>query len=325
MSQPNMVMVGLGRMGGGIVRRWRRAGLDCAAYDTSSEAVASVVAAGAAGLSSLNDIASLPAPRTVWIMVPAGAVTDGVVNKLAGILSAGDCVIDGGNGHYKSDPVRAAELGSRGIDYMDVGVSGGVWGLEEGYALMIGGDADVVARHDAFFAAMAPGEAGIPATEGRAGRDQRPERGYLHCGPVGSGHFVKMVHNGIEYGMMQAFAEGFDVLKHAGTENRAPELRFDLDLADIAEVWRRGSVIRSWLLDLNARALVADPELDEFKGEVGDSGEARWTLEAAIEEEVPVPTIAMSLFARFRSRRRGFADKMLSAMRAQFGGHKERT
>ena len=266
----------------------------------------------------------LTAPRAVWVMLPAGKITDDTVLALGDLLSAGDVVIDGGNTFYKDDIRRAKELKKKNIAYVDCGTSGGVWGLERGYCMMIGGDKDVVGRLDPIFAALAPGEGVISKTPGRDGRDARVLNGYLHAGPVGAGHFVKMVHNGIEYGLMQAYAEGFDILRGRASDKLPEEERFALDPADIAEVWRRGSVVSSWLLDLAAIALAKSPDLKEFEGSVEDSGEGRWTVEAAIDEAVAAPVITSALYARFRSRiEHSFGDKMLSALRNEFGGHVE--
>jgi len=260
----------------------------------------------------------------IWIMLPAGLATEQAIAELSGLLQGGDCIIDGGNSFWKDAIRRARALQPKGLDYLDVGTSGGVWGLERGYCLMIGGEAAVVARLDPIFAALAPGKGEIAATGGRAGRDRRPEQGYLHAGSNGAGHFVKMIHNGIEYGMMQAMAEGFDILKNANSSQLPEELRLGIDLADVAEVWRRGSVITSWLLDLTATALAADAELAGYSGHVADSGEGRWTVQAAIEEAVPAEVLSSALYARFRSRQtHTFAEKVLSAMRKGFGGHLE--
>jgi 6-phosphogluconate dehydrogenase len=318
-------IVGLGRMGGNIAQRLMRHGHSCVVYDKSAEAVAGLSAKGAAGSRSLEDLtAKLKPPRAVWLMLPAGAVTEGAVSELHGALEPGDIIVDGGNTFYKDDVRRARELKTKGIHYVDAGTSGGVWGIERGYCLMIGGEPDVVAHLDPIFSALAPGVGNVERTAGRDGRDKRPEQGYMHCGPCGSGHFVKMIHNGIEYGMMQAYAEGFAILKGALANGRPTDERFDLDVADIAEVWRRGSVISSWLLDLTASALADDPKLDGFTGVVADSGEGRWTVMAAIEEAVPATVLSASLYARFRSRDdHGFADRLLSAMRKGFGGHIE--
>ena len=318
-------VVGLGRMGGNIVQRLQRHGHSCVVYDRNADAVAALASKGAGGSSGLKDLAAkLTAPRAVWLMLPAGEATEDAVTQLRGVLQSGDIVIDGGNTFYKDDVRRAHALKQKGIHYVDAGTSGGVWGLERGYCLMIGGDKKVVDHLDPIFSALAPGLGNIERTAGRDGRDPRPERGYMHCGPCGAGHFVKMIHNGIEYGMMQAYAEGFAILKGATSEARPPDERYDLDVADIAEVWRRGSVISSWLLDLTAIALAGDPKLERFSGVVADSGEGRWTVMAAIEEAVPATVLSAALYARFRSRDdHGFADRLLSAMRKGFGGHVE--
>jgi 6-phosphogluconate dehydrogenase len=318
-------MVGLGRMGGNIVRRLLKHGHGAVVFDRSAGAVSELAGAGAVASNSLDDlVAKLEAPRAVWVMLPAGAPTEETIARLAQRMAPGDVVIDGGNTFYKDDIRRAAALKAKGVHYVDVGTSGGVWGLERGYCLMIGGDAEPVRRLDPIFAALAPGRGDIPRTRARAGRDERVERGYLHAGPSGAGHFVKMIHNGIEYGLMQAYAEGFEILRRANVPELPAEQRFDFDLADVAEVWRRGSVISSWLLDLTAAALAEDPGLDSFEGHVADSGEGRWTINAAIEEAVPATVLSAALYARFRSRQHpGFSDKMLSAMRKAFGGHQE--
>jgi 6-phosphogluconate dehydrogenase len=318
-------VVGLGRMGGNIAQRLMRHGHSCVVYDKSADAVASVSAKGATGSRSLGDlVGKLTTPRAIWLMLPAGKITEDAVTELGGALKSGDMLIDGGNTFYKDDVRRARELKPKGIHYLDVGTSGGVWGLERGYCLMIGGDKEPVTHLDPIFSTLAPGPGNIERTVGRDGRDKRPELGYMHCGPAGSGHFVKMIHNGIEYGLMQAYAEGFAILKGATSEQRPPDERWDLDVADIAEVWRRGSVISSWLLDLTSLALADDPKLDGFSGVVEDSGEGRWTVMAAIEEAVPANVISAALYARFRSRDdHGFADRLLSAMRKEFGGHIE--
>jgi 6-phosphogluconate dehydrogenase len=330
-------MIGLGRMGGNMVRRLLRAGHACVVWDASADAVAALAKEGAAGAATLDDFAAkLEAPRAVWIMVPA-AVVDRTLADLAPRLSQGDVVVDGGNSYYVDDIRRAKELAARGIRYVDVGVSGGVFGLERGYCQMIGGDADAVRRLEPAFAALAPAVDSAPRTPGRA-RKGSAEHGWLHCGPSGAGHFVKMVHNGIEYGLMAAYAEGLAILQAAGvgkhprpadaetTPLRDPEhYQYDLDVAEIAELWRRGSVVSSWLLDLTAGALAADPALSGFAGRVSDSGEGRWTVRAAIDEGVPAPVLSAALYQRFASRGDGdFANKVLSAMRAAFGGHRER-
>jgi 6-phosphogluconate dehydrogenase len=318
-------MVGVGRMGGNIVRRLMRNKHQCVVYDRNAAAVRDLAKEGAQASDSLRDfVAKLEKPRTVWIMLPAGEATETAVTELAGYLEAGDVLIDGGNSFYKDDVRRARLVAPKGIHYLDVGTSGGVWGLERGYCMMIGGDKDAVDRLDPIFAALAPGRGNIARTSGRDGRDPRAEQGYMHCGPTGAGHFVKMIHNGIEYGLMQAYAEGFALLEHADMNERPADERFDLDLADIAEVWRRGSVISSWLLDLTADALTADGKLGGFAGIVEDSGEGRWTIMTAIEQAVPATVISAALYERFRSRvPHSFADKLLSAMRKGFGGHVE--
>ncbi len=318
-------MIGLGRMGGNIVRRLLRAGHDCVVWDRDPgpgnvlASAGAVVAQDVAGL-----VAALTPPRHVWIMLPAGEATESMIATLSALLSAGDTVIDGGNTFWKDDIRRAAALAERGLHYVDVGTSGGVWGLERGYCMMIGGEQSAVERLDPVFASLAPGVGDVTRTPGRDGRDARVERGYLHAGPTGAGHFVKMIHNGIEYGMMQAMAEGFDILSHAASPKLPEHERLALDVADIAEVWRRGSVITSWLLDLTAEALARDPALDGFSGHVSDSGEGRWTVEAAIERDVPAEVLTSALYTRFRSRQdHTFAEKVLSAMRKGFGGHSE--
>ena len=318
-------IVGLGRMGANIARRLMRAGHRIVCYDRDDKAVQALVADGATAATSLADLAArLAAPRAVWIMLPSGSVTEQTVFDIAGHLGRGDAVIDGGNTFWRDDISRAKKLADRGVNYLDVGTSGGVWGLERGYCLMIGGDRASVERLDPIFCALAPGAGAVPKTPGRERRDQRVEQGYLHAGPVGAGHFVKMIHNGIEYGLMQAYAEGFDILRHAADEGRAADEKFDLEIPDIAEVWRRGSVVSSWLLDLTAAALAADPALAAFTGRVEDSGEGRWTVDAAVEEAVPANVLTAALFARFRSRQdTTYADRILSAMRKGFGGHGE--
>jgi 6-phosphogluconate dehydrogenase len=316
-------IVGLGRMGANIGRRLMSKGHTVVAFDRDAKAVAAL--AGAASAGSLKELVEkLAAPRTVWVMLPAGKVTDDTVVALGEMLAAGDVVIDGGNTFYKDDIRRAKDLKKKNISYVDCGTSGGVWGLERGYCMMIGGDKNVVDRLDPIFAALAPGAGAIDKTPGRDGRDPRVLNGYLHAGPVGAGHFVKMVHNGIEYGLMQAYAEGFDILQGRASDTLPEDERFTLDAADIAEVWRRGSVVSSWLLDLTAIALAKSPGLEEFEGAVNDSGEGRWTIEAAIDEAVAAPVITAALFARFRSRiEHSFGEKLLSAMRNEFGGHVE--
>jgi 6-phosphogluconate dehydrogenase len=331
-------MIGLGRMGANMVRRLLKGDHQCVVFNRSPKSVAELAKEGAIGSASLAELAkNLTKPRGVWLMVPVGAVDD-TINGLLPHLDRGDILIDGGNSYYVDDIRRAKQLASRGIHYVDVGTSGGVWGLERGYCMMIGGEADVVKHLDPIFAALAPGRGDIPRTPGRDKVGGTAEQGYLHCGPNGAGHFVKMVHNGIEYGMMAAFAEGLAVLKAANVGNKSavidaettplrdPEhYRYDFNLTDIAEVWRRGSVIASWLLDLSAVALMEDPALTKFVGRVSDSGEGRWTIKAAIDEAVPVHVLSSALYERFSSRGEAdFADKMLSAMRYQFGGHIEK-
>ncbi len=316
-------IVGLGRMGANIARRLMRDGHTVVGYDTDAQ-MASLVegATPAADLAAL--VKALAPPRVVWVMVPAGKITEGVVETLGGLLQPGDTIIDGGNAYYKDDVRRAKALAGQGIQYVDVGTSGGVWGLERGYCMMIGGEKPVVDRLDPIFATLAPGAGGIPRTPGRERHDPRVERGYMHCGPAGAGHFVKMVHNGIEYGLMQAYAEGFDIMRGRNSDKLADDERFDINVADVAELWRRGSVVSSWLLDLTAIALAESDTLEEFSGKVGDSGEGRWTIQAAVDEAVAAPVITAAVFARFRSRSDNtFGEKMLSAMRKQFGGHLE--
>ncbi|MBW5440692.1 decarboxylating 6-phosphogluconate dehydrogenase [Bradyrhizobium canariense] len=318
-------MIGLGRMGGNIVRRLMRHGHSTVVYDKDAKAVAGLAADGAVGSATLEEfIAKLERPRAAWVMLPAGHITETTIDTIAGAMQEGDVIIDGGNTFWQDDVRRGKALKQRGIHYVDVGTSGGVWGLDRGYCMMIGGEKQVVDRLDPIFAALAPGAGDISRTEGREGRDPRIEQGYIHAGPVGAGHFVKMIHNGIEYGLMQAYAEGFDILKNANIEALPADHRYDFDLADIAEVWRRGSVIPSWLLDLTSTALADSPALTEYSGFVDDSGEGRWTVNAAIDEAVPAEVLTAALFARFRSRKEHtFAEKILSAMRAGFGGHKE--
>jgi 6-phosphogluconate dehydrogenase len=331
-------MIGLGRMGGNMVRRLLKSGHQCVVYDGSANAVAGLVKEKAVGTTSLADfVKKLTKPRAVWLMVPTGVV-DNVIADLLPHLERGDILIDGGNSYYIDDIRRAKSLTSKGIHYLDVGTSGGVWGLERGYCMMIGGEVDAVKRLDPIFAALAPGRGDIPRTPGRTSVNGTSEQGYLHCGPHGAGHFVKMVHNGIEYGVMAAYAEGLGVLKAANvgkkigaidaetTPLRDPELyQYDLNLPEIAEVWRRGSVIASWLLDLIATSLIEDPALSKFAGRVSDSGEGRWTIKAAIDEGVPAHVLSSALYERFSSRGGAdFADKVLSAMRYEFGGHIEK-
>ena len=318
-------MIGLGRMGSNMVHRLLEGGQECVVYDRDAGAVAASAAAGARGAGTLEQMVELLAPpRAVWLMLPAGAPTEQTIAALAGLLAAGDTVIDGGNSYFKDDVRRARELASRGLIYLDAGTSGGVWGRARGYCLMIGGDADTVRRLDPIWQTLAPGRGDIPATAGREKRGGTAEAGYLHCGPAGAGHFVKMIHNGIEYGLMQAYAEGFDILRGAASAELPEEIRYTFDLADVAEVWRRGSVVSSWLLDLAARALAGSPDLAEYSGHVADSGEGRWTVQAAVEEAVPADVLSAALYARFRSRQdHTFGEKLLSALRHQFGGHVE--
>jgi 6-phosphogluconate dehydrogenase len=320
-----MGMIGLGRMGGNIVRRLLRNGHTAVVYDRATAAIDALRSAGVEGSAGLGDLVSkLSRPRVIWVMLPAGDPTETVIQQLAGLLERGDVIVDGGNTFWRDDIRRAKSLKPKGIEYVDVGTSGGVWGLERGYCMMIGGDREVVKSLDPIFTALAPGAEGVSPAPAKSGRDSRAGRGYIHAGPSGAGHFVKMVHNGIEYGLMQAYAEGFDILKNAGSENVPQEFRFDLDLAEISEVWRHGSVITSWLLDLTADALAKDATLEEFSGHVEDSGEGRWTIMAAIDEAVPADVLSAALFARFRSRQgHTFAEKILSAMRKGFGGHVE--
>jgi 6-phosphogluconate dehydrogenase len=331
-------MIGLGRMGANMVRRLQGAGHPCVVYDRNSAAVQALAREGAIAASSMQDfLDKLGKPRAVWLMLPA-AVVDATIVELMPLLASDDIVIDGGNSFYKDDIARAAQLAARAIHYVDVGVSGGVWGLERGYCLMIGGDREAVSRLQPVFEALAPGLEAAPRTEGMAGEPGEAEKGYLHCGPAGAGHFVKMVHNGIEYGLMAAYAEGFNLMRHANvgaashhadaetTPLREPEaFRYDIDVAAVAELWRRGSVVSSWLLDLTAHALQSDPDLRNFSGRVSDSGEGRWTSIAAIESGTPAPVLSAALYSRFTSRGEAdYADKLLSAMRFGFGGHEEK-
>jgi 6-phosphogluconate dehydrogenase len=318
-------MIGLGRMGGNIVRRLMKAGHHCAVFDTSAKARDALAKDGATASESLADLVkALSKPRAVWVMLPAGRITEETIVQLAALMEAGDIIIDGGNSFYKDDIRRAKKLAEKKIRYVDCGTSGGVWGIDRGYCMMIGGPKDAVDHLDPIFAALAPGLGDIPRTPGREKGDARAERGYIHAGPSGAGHFVKMVHNGIEYGLMQAYAEGFDILRNKDSKDLPEDERFTLNMPDIAEVWRRGSVVSSWLLDLSAMALAKDPQLRAFSGFVQDSGEGRWTIEAAIEEAVPAEVLSSALFARFRSRQdHTFGEKMLSAMRFGFGGHVE--
>ncbi len=332
-------MVGLGRMGANLVRRLMRDGHECVVFDVNPDAVAELAGEGATGGESLDDfVAKLEKPRAVWVMVPAGEITETTVNELADRLEPGDAIIDGGNSYYRDDIRRSQAAAEKGIDYIDCGTSGGVFGLDRGYCLMIGGPDEAVQRLDSIFATIAPGVDSAERTPGRSGDPSTAENGYLHCGPSGAGHFVKMVHNGIEYGVMAAYAEGLNILKNADAGKHAREAdaetapltdpeyyQYELDIPEVAEVWRRGSVIGSWLLDLTAAALQESPDLAGFEGRVSDSGEGRWTSIAAIEEGVPAPVLTEALYSRFASRDLDdFADKVLSAMRKQFGGHDEK-
>jgi 6-phosphogluconate dehydrogenase len=319
-------MIGLGRMGANMARRLMKGGHECVVFDLNPENVKRLAREGASAAGSLDDlVGKLAPPRVVWLMVPAGEPTERTAADLGERLSAGDVVVDGGNTHFKDDVRRGKALGARGIHFLDVGTSGGVWGVERGYCLMIGGSEGAVKRLEPVFEVLAPGAADIERTPGRKGPLAPAEKGYLHCGPVGAGHFVKMVHNGIEYGLMQAYAEGFDIFSKAAADEVAEEYRYNLDLANIAEVWRRGSVVSSWLLDLAASALLEDPELARYLGFVHDSGEGRWTIQTAVEEAVPTDVLSAALYARFRSRQEHtFGEKLLSAMRYKFGGHLER-
>jgi 6-phosphogluconate dehydrogenase len=318
-------MVGLGRMGGNMARRLMRGGHEVVAFATATDAVKQLASEGATGTTTLEDfVAKLRAPRVAWVMVPAGAATEQVVSDLAARMEPGDTIIDGGNSFYQDDVRRMKLLQPKRVHYVDVGTSGGVWGLERGYCLMIGGDEAVVERLDPIWRTLAPGTGGISRTPGREKLAGTAEHGYLYCGPSGAGHFVKMVHNGIEYGLMQAYAEGLDILLNRRSEHIASDLRYDLNIRDIAEVWRRGSVVGSWLLDLTAQALTENPSLSDYTGIVQDSGEGRWTVMAAIEEGVPADVLSAALYVRFRSRQEHtFAEKVLSAMRQKFGGHVE--
>jgi 6-phosphogluconate dehydrogenase len=319
-------MVGLGKMGANMTRRMLRGGHELVVSDLSPDAVKGLVGEGATGSASLDEfVGKLKTPRAAWVMVPAGDPTEKTVQALAGRMQSGDTIIDGGNSYFKDDIRRAGQLKSKGINYVDVGTSGGVWGIDRGYCMMIGGPKDTVQRLDPIFKTLAPGRGDIGRTPGREKvTGSTAEDGYIHCGPSGAGHFVKMVHNGIEYGMMQAYAEGFDIFKNADSKELPEQHRFSLNLPDIAEVWRRGSVVSSWLLDLTAMALLENPTLSEYTGFVQDSGEGRWTIQAALEEAVPAEVLTASLYTRFRSRQEHtFAEKMLSAMRQKFGGHIE--
>ena len=319
-------MIGLGRMGANMVRRLMKGGHTCVAYDRSADAVKQIAGEGAKGASTLDELVSkLDRPRAVWMMVPAGGPTEETVRALSEKLASGDVLIDGGNSYFKDDVRRAKALAAKGILYVDAGTSGGVWGLERGYCLMVGGDVKAVKQIEPILKTLAPGRGSIERTPGREKLGGTAEDGWLHCGPVGSGHFVKMIHNGIEYGLMQAYAEGFDIFRNAASKELPEEYRYSLNLPDIAELWRRGSVVSSWLLDLTAMALAEDPALARYSGTVQDSGEGRWTIQAAIEEAVPAEVLSASLYVRFRSRQEHtFAEKILSAMRNKFGGHVER-
>ncbi len=319
-------MIGLGRMGGNMVRRLMRNGHTCVVFDHSQETVKKLASEGATGATSLADFAGkLKGPKAAWVMVPAGGPTEATVEELSKLFSPGDIIIDGGNSFYKDDVRRAAALKPKGLHYVDVGTSGGVWGIERGYCMMIGGPDEAVKQLDPILKTLAPGKGDVGSTPGRGERPGTAEDGYLHCGPSGAGHFVKMVHNGIEYGLMQAYAEGFDIFRNANSKELPEAHRYNLDLAEIAEVWRRGSVVGSWLLDLTAMALIENPSLKQYTGFVQDSGEGRWTVQAAIEEAVPADVLTSALYTRFRSRQEHtFAEKVLSAMRNKFGGHVER-
>ncbi|MEY4707411.1 MAG: decarboxylating 6-phosphogluconate dehydrogenase [Pseudomonadota bacterium] len=318
-----IAIVGLGRMGANIARRLMKNGHAVVGYDAAPEAVKGLE--GATGASSLQDVvAKLASPRTVWVMLPSGKITEETIAALGGLLSRGDTIIDGGNTFFKDDIRRAKLLREKGIGYVDVGTSGGVWGLDRGYCMMIGGDKAIVERLDPIFRTLAPGAGDIARTPNRDKNDPRVTEGYMHAGPAGAGHFVKMVHNGIEYGLMQAYAEGFDIMRGRNSEKLPEDERFDINVADVAEVWRRGSVVASWLLDLTAIALAKSEKLEEFSGKVEDSGEGRWTVQAAVDEAVAAPVITAALFSRFRSRSdNSFGEKLLSAMRKEFGGHVE--
>ena len=318
-------MIGLGRMGANIVRRLLVKGHSAVAYDRDSGQVRMLADEGVTGAADLKDlVAKLQKPRAVWVMVPSGAITESVIAELADLLEPGDTIIDGGNSFWKDDLRRAKELRARRLHYVDVGTSGGIWGVDRGYCLMVGAEKDVFERLEPIFVALAPGHGDIPRTAGRSGDHARAEQGYIHAGPNGAGHFVKMIHNGIEYGLMQAYAEGFDILMNAASDRLPEEERLQIDVTEVAEVWRRGSVITSWLLDLTAAALVEEGDLGSYSGYVDDSGEGRWTVQAAIAEAVPAEVLTSALFARFRSRQdHTFAEKVLSAMRKGFGGHLE--
>lgn len=318
-------IIGLGRMGGNIARRLMRNGHEVVAHDRDEAIAQSLVADGATHVDNLAALVQqLKAPRAVWVMLPAGEITEQTISALADLMEAGDTIIDGGNTFYKDDIRRAATLKDKGLNYVDVGTSGGVWGLERGYCMMIGAEKEVFDHLEPLFDTLAPGYGDLERTKGRNAPDERAERGYIHAGPVGAGHYVKMVHNGIEYGLMQAYAEGFELMQSKGSADLPEDQRFDLNMADIAEVWRRGSVVSSWLLDLTAQALAGDERLDHYSGAVSDSGEGRWTVDAAVEQGVAVPVLANALFSRFSSRKENtYANRLLSAMRFGFGGHVE--
>ncbi len=319
-------MIGLGRMGANMVRRLLKNEHQCVVFDYNQDNVAALEKEGATGASSLEDmVGKLSAPRAIWVMVPAGQPTEDSVVELSKLLASGDTIIDGGNSFYKDDVRRAAALKPAGISYLDCGTSGGIWGVDRGYCLMYGGDPEAAKRLEPIFATLAPGKGEIPSTPGRDDSNRTAQNGYLYCGGPGSGHFVKMVHNGIEYGLMQAYAEGFDIMRGANNHDLQAGLSYDLNLPEIAELWRRGSVVSSWLLDLTANALIESPQLSEYSGFVADSGEGRWTIQAALEEGIPADVLSTALYTRFRSRQQHtFAEKMLSAMRKGFGGHVER-
>ena len=319
-------MIGLGRMGGNIVRRLMRGGHACVVYDQNPAAVAGLTGEGAAGVDSIEAfVEKLVAPKVAWVMLPAGEITEATVARLGLLLGRGDIIIDGGNSNYKDDVRRSKALAEKGVQYVDAGTSGGVWGLERGYCMMIGGPRAAVDHLDPILATLAPGMGSISRTPGRDNTDPRPEKGYMHCGPTGSGHFAKMVHNGIEYGVMQAYGEGLDILKNVGNSSAPENAGFEFNLTDLTEIWRRGSVISSWLLDLTASALARSPALSEFSGSVEDSGEGRWTINAAVDETVSAEVLTAALYSRFRSRKEHtFTEKVLSAMRFAFGGHVEK-
>ena len=320
-----LAMIGLGRMGGNMARRLMRGGHEVVATDLSADSVKALAKDGAAAAFSLKEaVAKLAAPRICWVMVPAGEPTEKAIDELAALLSPGDIGIDGGNSYFKDDVRRAKKLAAKGIEFVDVGTSGGVWGIERGYCLMIGASRAAFEHLTPILRTLAPGQGAVAPSAGREHKRGTAEEGFLHCGPVGAGHFVKMIHNGIEYGLMQAYAEGLDILKGANSEKLPADQRYDIDLADVTELWRRGSVVGSWLLDLTALALAESPQLDNYTGVVADSGEGRWTVIAAVEEAVPADVLTASLYARFRSRQdHTFAEKVLSAMRQKFGGHVE--